>query len=111
MYLPLAEFMHNNWKNASTGQSPFYLLMGSHPRAEWSDTPSTLPWVVHRLEQLKEIRAQAQEAMTRAQLMWVKNTGTHPNIMRETSCGWKGTTFVSINPLPSWLPDTTVPFQ
>ena len=31
MYLPLAEFAHNNWKNASTGESPFYLLMGSHP--------------------------------------------------------------------------------
>ena len=28
-YLPLAEFAHNNWKNASTGQSPFQLLMGS----------------------------------------------------------------------------------
>ena len=30
VYLPLAEFAHNNWKNASTGESPFYLLMGSH---------------------------------------------------------------------------------
>ena len=29
--LPLAEFAHNNWKNASTGESPFYLLVGSHP--------------------------------------------------------------------------------
>ena len=45
--LPLAEFAHNNWKNASTGESPFYLLTGSHPRAEWSDTPSALPQVVH----------------------------------------------------------------
>ena len=45
VYLPLAEFAHNNWKNASTEESPFYLLMGSHPRAEWSDAPSTLPQV------------------------------------------------------------------
>ena len=73
VYLPLAEFVHNNWKNASTGESPFYLLMGSHPQAEWSDTPSALPRVVHQLEQLKEIRAQVQEAMTRAQLTWVKH--------------------------------------
>ena len=71
--LPLAEFAHNNWKNASTGESPFYLLMGSHPRAVWSDTPSTLPQVTRRLGQIKEIRAQAQEAMTRAQMMWVKH--------------------------------------
>ena len=30
VYLPLAEFAHNNWRNGSTGESPFYLLMGSH---------------------------------------------------------------------------------
>ena len=27
-YLPLAEFAHNSWKNESTGQSPFEVLMG-----------------------------------------------------------------------------------
>ena len=75
-YLPLAEFAHNNWKNASTGRSPFQLLMGSHPRAEWSSTPSALPQVARRLEQLQEIRAQAQEAMIRAQMMWVKHRDT-----------------------------------
>ena len=75
-YLPLAEFAHNNWKNASTGQSPFHLLMGSHPRAEWSLTPSALPQVTRRLGQLQEIRAQAQEAMIKAQMMWVKHQDT-----------------------------------
>ena len=67
--MPLVEFAHNNWKNASTGESPFYLLMGSHPQTKWSNAPSALPQVAHRLGQLKEIRAQAQEVMTRAQLM------------------------------------------
>ena len=76
VYLPLAEFAHNNWRSASTGESPFYLLMGSHPQAEWSDAPSALPQVTRRLEQLKEIRAQAQEAMTREQMMWVKHRNT-----------------------------------
>ena len=47
--------------------------MGSHPRAEWSDAPSALPQVTCQLEQIKEIRAQAQEVMTRTQLMWVKH--------------------------------------
>ena len=50
--------------------------MGSHPRAEWSDVPSALPQVTQRLGQIKEIRAQAQEAMTRAQMMWVKHRNT-----------------------------------
>ena len=76
MYLPLAEFAHNNWKIASTGESLFYLLMGSHPQAEWSDAPSALLQVTRRLGQIKEIRAQAQEAMTRVQMMWVKHKNT-----------------------------------
>ena len=73
MYLPLAKFAHNNWKNASTGESPFYLLMGSHPQAEWSDTSSALPQMMCQLGQIKEIRAQAQKAMTKAQLMCIKH--------------------------------------
>ena len=50
--------------------------MGSHPRAEWSNAPSALPQVTCQLEHIKEIRAQAQEAMTRTQLMWVKHRNT-----------------------------------
>ena len=30
VYLPLAEFAHNNWRNATTGESPFQLLIGYH---------------------------------------------------------------------------------
>src|SRR6201996_6875418 len=75
-YLPLAEFAHNNWKSATTGESPFHLLLGSHPHAEWSTTPSALPQVTRCLEQLHQIRAQAQEAMTKAQEMWVKHRNT-----------------------------------
>ena len=26
-------------------------------------------------------------------------------------CGWRGTTSIPINQLPSWLPDATVPFS
>src|SRR6201996_3130958 len=74
--LPLVEFAHNNWKNTTTGESPFHLLMGSHPCAEWSTTPSTLPQVTRCLEQLQQIRAQAQEAITKAQGMWVKHRDT-----------------------------------
>jgi hypothetical protein len=37
-YLLLAEFAHNNWPNESTCESPFHILMGYHPRADWSGT-------------------------------------------------------------------------
>ena len=44
-YLPLAEFAHNSWKNKSTGQSPFEVLMGYSPRAEIFDVTSSIPTV------------------------------------------------------------------
>jgi hypothetical protein len=47
-YLPLAEFAHNNWPNKSTRESPFQVLMGYHPRADYSGTPSTIPRITTR---------------------------------------------------------------
>ena len=44
-YLSLAEFAHNSWKNETTGQTPFEVLMGYTPRAEIFDvTSSILQW-------------------------------------------------------------------
>ena len=42
-YLPIAEFAHNNWTSETTKESPFQVLMGYHPRADWSDAPTPLP--------------------------------------------------------------------
>ena len=75
-YLPLAEFAHNNWKNATTGESPFYLLMGSHLRADWEVTDSAIPQVTTQMEQITEARRRAQEAMTKAQNLWIKHANT-----------------------------------
>jgi hypothetical protein len=44
--LSIAEFAHNSWRNESTGQSPFDLLMGYHPRAEWTTVASPIPQVM-----------------------------------------------------------------
>src|SRR6201996_6693543 len=71
-YLPIAEFAHNNWKNSTTGESPFYLLMGANPRADWTGSDSLVPQVTSRLDRIKQARQQAYRAMTRAQQMWVK---------------------------------------
>ena len=75
-YLPLAEFAHNNWKNATTGESPFYLLMGSHLCADWEVTDSAIPQVTTRMEQITEARRRAQEAMMKAQNLWIKHANT-----------------------------------
>ncbi|ESK81226.1 hypothetical protein Moror_14433 [Moniliophthora roreri MCA 2997] len=56
-YLPLAEFTHNNRTHSVLKNSPFFMMMGYHPRAiptvfEQTDIPS----VDERLQELKRIR-------------------------------------------------------
>src|SRR5258707_10523309 len=75
-YLPLAEFTHNNWHSETTRESPFYLLMGYNPRADWADRPSPIPQVTLRLQQFREARKRAQELMINAQKSWVKHHDT-----------------------------------
>ena len=71
-YLPLAEFAHNSWKNESTGQSPFKVLMGYSPRAEIFDVTLSIPTVALQLRDWKNAREEAQKLMIKAQKKWVK---------------------------------------
>jgi hypothetical protein len=75
-YLPIAQFAHNNWPSETTRKSPFFLLMGYHPRADWISSSSPLPQVTLRLEQLKQARDTAQQLMIKAQQSWVKHRDT-----------------------------------
>jgi hypothetical protein len=75
-YLPIAQFAHNNWPSDTTRKSPFFLLMGFNPRADWIHATSPIPKVMLRLEQLKEARIQAHDAMIKAQPSWVKHRDT-----------------------------------
>jgi hypothetical protein len=75
-YLPIAQFAHNNWPSETTRKSPFFLLMGYHPRTDWVSSSSPLPQVMLRLEQLKQARDTAQQLMIKAQQSWVKHRDT-----------------------------------
>jgi hypothetical protein len=75
-YLPIAQFAHNNWPSDTTRKSPFFLLMGFNPCADWIHATSPIPKVMLRLEQLKEARIQARDAMSKAQQSWVKHRDT-----------------------------------
>jgi hypothetical protein len=75
-YLPIAQFAHNNWPSDTTRKSPFFLLMGFNPCADWVHATSPIPRVTLCLEQIKEARIQAQEAMIKAQQSWVKHHDT-----------------------------------
>jgi hypothetical protein len=72
-YLPIVQFAHNNWPSDTTRKSPFFLLMGFNPRADWIHATSLIPRVTLHLEQLKEARVQARNAMIKAQQSWVKH--------------------------------------
>jgi hypothetical protein len=72
-YLPMAEFVHNTWASETTRESPFTLLMGYNPRADWIDRPSPIPQVALRIQQFKEAREHAQQSMIKAQRSWVKH--------------------------------------
>jgi hypothetical protein len=74
--LPIAEFVHNNWPSESTCESPFHILMGYHPCADWTETRSSIPQVTTRLSQFKEARSKAQEFMRWAQQSWIKHHDT-----------------------------------
>ena len=71
-YLPLAEFAHNSWKNKSTGQSLFEILMGYSPRAEIFDVTLSIPTVALQLRDWKRAREEAQKLMIKAQKKWTK---------------------------------------
>ncbi len=43
--LPIAQFAHNSWPNATTKSSPFKLLMGSKPRTTWEERKTTVQTV------------------------------------------------------------------
>jgi hypothetical protein len=75
-YLPMAEFAHNTWASETTRESPFTLLMGYNPRADWIDRPSPIPQVALRIQQFKEAREHAQQSMIKAQKSWVKHKDT-----------------------------------
>ena len=53
-FLALAKFAFNSWRNESTKKSPFELLMGYNPKAEWTIVSSPVPQVTCRLEQIQE---------------------------------------------------------
>jgi hypothetical protein len=63
-YLPIAEFTHNNWPHETTRESPFYLLMGYNPHADWTtSTDLPFPQVAQRLDQFQLVQHRVQQLL------------------------------------------------
>ena len=74
--LPLAKFAHNNWTHEGTRESPFWVMMGYNPHADWIDRPLPIPQVTLQIDQFQEAQKCAQELMVKAQQSWVKHKDT-----------------------------------
>jgi hypothetical protein len=64
--LPLAQFVHNSWPNASTKRTPFELLFGVNPIIHMTRRTTNVLELSKRQEWLKEARGHAQEAIRKA---------------------------------------------
>ena len=87
-FLSLAEFAFNSWHNESTGKSPFEVLMGYNPKAEWTTVSSPVPQVTHCLEQIQEVQSQASMAMQKAQLGWIKDKTKKQHVYQKGDQVW-----------------------
>jgi hypothetical protein len=108
--LSIAEFAHNSWRNESTGQSPFDLLMGYHPRAEWTTVQSPIPQVTLRLDQIREARGQAQAAMIKAQQGWERRKRTAPTFQTGDQVWLDGRNIKMFHPTAKLAPKRHGPF-
>jgi hypothetical protein len=108
--LSIAEFAHNSWQNESTGQSPFDLLMGYHPRAEWTAITSPIPQVTLRLDQIREACNKAQTAMIKAQQGWERRKRMAPMFQTGNQVWLDGHNIKMFHPAAKLAPKCHGPF-
>ena len=77
-WLPLAQYTHNTWPSATTGKSPFKLIMGHVPYTHVGKTHSLAPAINSRLAQTKTMRQAVQQAITHAQQITIRATKYKP---------------------------------
>jgi transposase InsO family protein len=109
-YLPMAEFAHNTWASETTRESPFTLLMGYNPHADWIDRPSPIPQVALRIQQFKEARERAQQSMIKAQKSWVKHKDT-PKFQLGDLVWLEGKNLQTVQPAAKLAPKRHGPFK
>ena len=109
-YLPIAQFAHNQWTSDTMRKSPFFLLMGYNPRADWRNATSPLPQVMMQVEQLQEARDHARALMTKAQQSWVKHRDT-PKYKKGNLVWLEGKNLRLSQPTPKLAPRRHGPFK
>src|SRR5580693_1922482 len=77
-WLPLAQYTRNSWPSSTTKKTPYELILGYTPHIHQPTRVTTVPEVTTRLQQIKDHRTAAQEALQRAQDHMTKETKYRP---------------------------------
>jgi len=73
-WLPLAQYMHNSWPNASTKKVLFELIFVFTPQAHQPDRKANIPNINDRVSCIKEAQEEAQQAITKTQQKMIKDS-------------------------------------
>lgn len=110
--LLFAEFAHNSAQHATTGQTPFYLLMGYHPR--WFpniNQQTNVPAVKSRLEELQRVRKDAEHAhQIAADIMRNNHPGRQPMYKEGDRVWLEGKNLTTTHPAAKLRPQRMGPF-
>ena len=114
LWLPLAEFTHNQRPSATTGQTPFSMIMGYMPKVEWPSVPSQVPSYMERMEPIEQVRETARTSLDKAQkMMAIRNPSNkkfHP--YRKGALVWiEGTNLKTLSPSAKLAPKRYGPFK
>ena len=114
LWLPLAEFAHNQCPSATTGQTPFSMIMGYTPKVEWPSAPSQVPSYTDRMEQIEEVRTMARKSLEKAQKMMAIRNPSNKKFRpyQEGDQVWvEGTNLKTLYPLAKLAPKHYRPFK
>jgi hypothetical protein len=106
----MVEFAHNTWASETMKESPFVLLMGYNPRADWIDRLSPIPQVVLRVKQFKEARERAQQSMIKAQQSWISRKQA-PTFQEGDLVWLEGRNLQTVQPAAKLAPKRHGPFK
>uniref|UniRef100_A0A0W0GCQ7 RNA-directed DNA polymerase n=1 Tax=Moniliophthora roreri TaxID=221103 RepID=A0A0W0GCQ7_MONRR len=88
-YLPLAEFAHNNRTHLVLKTSPFFMMMGYHPRLlPTVFERTTIPSVEERLQELKRIREETASLLELARQQMIRREKQKLDVFEEGQKVW-----------------------
>ena len=114
LWLPLAEFAHNQHPSATTGQTPFSMIMGYMPKVEWPSAPSQVPSYTTRMEQIEQVQEVARTSLDKAQKMIAIRNAGHKKFRpyRKGDLVWiEGTNLKTLYPSAKLAPKRYGPFK